>query len=100
MTNPQATAVITNNSDGSQTHSIKLSEMSVEQLAMINQALGRKIDELRAQRAMIRELTERRLEADRMEAIRVQMAKLQAEIDGVVDGTASGATVDLTASGG
>ena len=88
----------TEHKDGSVTESYKLSEMNVEQLTMLSQAVGRKIDALRDQRADLKKLIDAKL-AKRNDAI-AQIAKLQASLseEESVDGTAPGAVIEASAS--
>lgn len=106
MSESQGNVSRSQNADGSTTLSMKLSEMSVEQLTEISQALGRKIDELKTQRHHLRSLIDVRLREGRKAEIIRQMASLKAELDataptalGQVDVVAPGAVVEVKAAG-
>lgn len=88
-----AKATETKNDDGSITQSYKLSEMSVEQLAMVNQAIGRQIDKLREDRLKINELIKARIAKDRRDVAMAEIARLQAQVDGEAPGAVIEATV-------
>ncbi len=92
----------TQNPDGSTTASFKLSEMNLEQLEQVNQALMRKREELREQQLHIRKLIEAKLEEKRVDDLNVQIAALEAQRDGKgapapVDGVAPGAVIEAKA---
>lgn len=84
----------TANADGSTTASYKLSEMSVEQLVMVNQGLGNQIDKLRADRLKTSELIAAKLVAERRAGVVAEIERLQKQIDG----EAPGAVIDASAS--
>lgn len=91
----------TANADGSATGSFKLSEMSLEQLEQVNQALMHKREELREQQLHIRKLIDARLEEKRVDELNAQISALQAQRDGkaagAVDAVAPGAVIEAKA---
>lgn len=101
-----AVATTTENADGSTTLSLKLSEMNLDQLVQVNQALGRQRDKIRDDMLHIRGLIDKKLATQRVDAINAQIAHLVAERDGkplpdepgVIHGTAPGAVIEVKAS--
>ncbi len=83
----------TKNADGSTTHSYKLSEMDVEQLVMLSQAVGRQIDKLREQRADLKVLIDKKIEEERRARLSDEIQRLQEKIDG----EAPGAVIEASA---
>lgn len=72
------------------TVSKKLSEMPVEQLVQVSQGLGHQIEKLRADRAHIKGLIDRKLAEEPMRRLEAELAELKAR----VDGAAPGAVID------
>lgn len=106
MSENQPPVTETKNDDGSTTLSMKLSEMSLDQLVQVNQALGRRRDKIRDDMLHIRGLIDKKLTTQRADAINAQIARLEAERDGrplpaepgVVHATAPGAVIEVKAS--
>lgn len=92
-----AVPTVTKNEDGSTTQSYKLSEMSLEQLAMLNQALGRKKDEIRQQQIKLRELMDKKAREERTAHLRRQIEEIERGAEGL-HGEAPGAVIEVQAS--
>lgn len=82
------------NADGSTTATYKLSEMNVEQLVQVNQALGLKIDKLRADRLKLNDLIAKKLVAERRAGVVAEIERLQKQLDG----DAPGAVIEASTS--
>lgn len=67
--------------------SVKPSELNLIQLTQLNQMLGRKIDEIQAQRLQLKVLIEARLAAGETEAKLMGEQAASAGVDGVAPGT-------------
>ncbi|MGV3727724.1 hypothetical protein [Hydrogenophaga sp.] len=99
MKTKQAPVTVTKNADGSETHSMKLSEMSLDQLEQVNQSLGRQRDLIREQMLHIRGLIDKKLAAEREVAINAEIQRLQDLRDGkAVDASAPGVVIDASSS--
>lgn len=90
-----AVPTITQNEDGSTTQSYKLSEMSLDQLVMLNQALGRKKDEIRTQQLQLRVLIDKKTREQSVAHLRKQIEDIER---GVINGEAPGAVLEVQAS--
>lgn len=93
MTEKHAAVTETQNADGSTTLSMKLSEMSIDQLEQVSQALGRQRDSIRDQMLHVRKLIDARVAEQNDAALRAQIAALQ----GQLSGTAPGAVIEASA---
>lgn len=76
------------------TVSYKLSEMSVDDLVLVNQGLGHQIDKLRADRVYLGKLIAQKLKDARIAALKAQIADLEAQ----VNAEAPGAVIEATAA--
>lgn len=72
------------------TVSKKLSEMTVDELVQVSQALGHQIEKLRADRAHIKALIDQKLAAEPLRRLEAELADMKARIDGA----APGATIE------
>lgn len=82
MSENQPPVTETKNDDGSTTLSMKLSEMSLDQLVQVNQALGRRRDKIRDDMLHIRGLIDAKVKGKLAEDINSQIRKLEALRDG------------------
>lgn len=79
---------------GNSIESYKLSELSVEQLTQLSQAVGHKIDKLRADRIKLNELAAKKRDEERKAVVKAEIARLQASLDG----EAPGAVIEASAA--
>lgn len=68
------------------TVSKKLSEMPVEQLVQVSQALGHQIEKLRADRAHIKALIDQKLAEEPVRRLEAELAEMKARANGVAPG--------------
>lgn len=68
------------------TVSKKLSEMPVEQLVQVSQALGHQIEKLRADRAHIKALIDQKLAEEPVRRLEAELAEMKARVNGVAPG--------------
>lgn len=68
------------------TVSKKLSEMPVEQLVQVSQALGHQIEKLRADRAHIKALIDQKLAEEPVRRLEAELAGMKARVNGVAPG--------------
>lgn len=83
----------TDNGEGTTTLSVKLDDMTLEQLVQVSQGIGHQIDKLKAQRAYLKAKIDQRLAAG--ERTSVELAPKPAEGDAV----APGAVIEASAQG-
>lgn len=83
---------VTQNADGSVTHSIDLADLSIEQLVNLSQGLGNQIDKLREQRAYLKAKIDERVAAGERESVNAMKA--------AGDAVAPGAVIEASAAGG
>lgn len=97
----KAQPMVTQNSDGSTTHSFKIDDLSDEQLEQILNLHQRQRDELREKCIYLRRKLDARIEARRRAALQEQIDRLQAEMHGgnaATDAVAPGALIEVQAS--
>lgn len=73
----------------------KLSEMPVEELVQVSQALGHQIEKLRADRAHVKQLIDQKLAAEPLRRLEAELADMKAR----VNGAAPGAVIDAGTQG-
>jgi hypothetical protein len=81
------------------TVSKKLSEMSLEELVMLNQGLGREVDKLREQRAHVNKLIASHIHAKQRQGVEEQIARLRGQLAPAGDAEAPGAEIEVQAKG-
>jgi ABC-type phosphate transport system auxiliary subunit len=69
-----------------ETYSVALDDMSVEELAMLNQGLGREEDAIREKRLHVRRKMDEKVAAQSRADIQAQIHKLQRQLDAVAPG--------------
>lgn len=81
MSTKEAQVTSTQNADGTTTLSLKLSEMSVDQLVKANQALGRQRDSINEQMRYINGLVAAKLKEQRVAHLKAEIAKIEAGVE-------------------
>lgn len=76
------------------TVSLKISDMTVEELVQVSQGIGHQIEKLRSDRAYLKRAIDAKLQQQHSDAIKAQVAALQAQLGAV----APGAVIDASSA--